>query len=174
MRTKEQARKRRHDVPIIPPIVPEVVNPPNPVPPNSPPEDVIILSDSDSSEKQLSLPFYQSAEGKSVASDASSPSVVSPPSDGDYVPPSSFEYNEEVQSEYAARERRRKKGKDVASSSAPVKAKRQIDRPKPKPQVLGLVCEKAYGYVFGRGKPSLPSTEDLKNLPKNDLRDRFP
>ena len=36
MRTKEQARKRRHDVPIIPPIVPEVVNPPNPVPPNSP------------------------------------------------------------------------------------------------------------------------------------------
>ena len=100
--------------------------------------------------------------------------MASPSSDGDYVPPPSFEYNEEVQSEYAARKIRRMKGKGVASSSAPTKAKGHSVLPKPKPQVLGLVCERAYGYVFRRGRQSLPSKRDLQLLSRNDLSDRCP
>ena len=150
---------------------PEVVILPNPIAPYPNPEDVIILTDSDTSKMHPSPSSHTQSKGKEVAS--SSP--VSPSSsDGDYVPPPSFEFNEEVQSEYATRRVRRIKGKGVASSSGPTKAKGHPVLPKPKPQVLGLVCERAYVYISRKGRQSLPSTKDLQFLARDDFSDICP
>ena len=168
-RTKEQAKKRRHDAPapVNPPMEPEVVIAPNPNAPIPNPEELIILTDSDTSDIETSSPPAEQSRGKEVAT---SSAVSSSSSDEEYVPPPSFEYNEEVQADYAARRARRVKGKGVASSSGSSNPKRQV-LPKPKPQVLGLVCARAFVYIARKGQQSLPCTANLQALARDDLSD---
>ena len=113
-------------------------------------------------------------KGKSIAhplmdqdtSATTSSATTNNTSDGDYEPPPSFEYNEEVQSRYTAHRVRVGKAKVSRSSSEPRKLLKlrgegksaaspssfdaRSPLPKPKPQVLGLVCKRAQSYAEGK------------------------
>ena len=134
-------------------------------------------------------------KGKSVANPllsqdtttTSSSATTNNTSDGDYEPPPSFEYNEEVQSRYTAHRIRASKTKMVESSSQPRKVLKlrgegrkstanpslydaRSPLPKPKPQVLGLVCKRAQAYAEGKDLKEryFPDSEDLVFLLKGD------
>ena len=121
-RTKEQARKRRHDVPAPP-------NPVAPPPPRNPELPLYLpyghlipgMSEALSFGRSNALKFLRDSiasskvqsqgkastssaakdKGKSIAQplmDQDTSATTNNTSDGDYEPPPSFEYNEEVQS----------------------------------------------------------------------------
>ena len=183
-RTKEQARKRRHDIPAPP----NTVAPPpqrNPELPLCLPYGHLIpgMSEALSLGRSNALKFLRDSiasskvqsqrkastssaakdKGKSIAQplmDQDTSATTNNTSDGDYEPPPSFEYNEEIQSRYTAH---RGKAKVGVSSSVPRKLLKlrgegksaaspssfdaRSPLPKPKPQVLGLVCKRSQPFV---------------------------
>ena len=103
-RTKEQARKRKYDVPAPPnPVAPPPpINPVAPPPPRNPQQPLMFLEDViASSQMQARASTFSVArnKGKSVATPlmshdtttTSSSATTNNTSDGDYEPPQSFE-----------------------------------------------------------------------------------
>ena len=207
-RTKEEARKRKHDVPAPPipvappapmnPVAPPPVIPAVPPPPRSPQPDLMFYEDVIGSSRMQARPSTSSVprnKGKSVATPSmshdtitisSSSATTKQTSDGDFVPPPSFDYDDEVQSRYTAHRVRAGKAKVVESSSQAKKGPQlrggrkssanpslfdaRSPLPKPKPQVLGLVSKRAQEYAFGKDlkKRYFPDSEDLVFLLKDD------
>ena len=197
-RTKEEARKRKHDVPAPPiPVAPPPVITVVPPPPRFPQPDLMFYEDVIGSSRMQARPSTSSVarnKGKSVATPlmshdtttTSSSATTNNTSDGDYVPPPSFDYDDEVQSRYTAHRVRAGKAKVVESSSQAKKGPQlrggrkssanpsffdaRSPLPKPKPQVLGLVSKRAQEYAFGKDlkKRYFPDSEDLMFLLKDD------
>ena len=126
------------------------------------------------------------------ASATTSSATTNNSTDCDYEPSPSFEYDDEIQSRYTAHRLRAGKAKVGGSSSvvrkrkSPIKLLKQKGEgksaaspssfdarsplPKPKPQVLGLVCKRAQSYAEGKDlkDKDFPNTKELVWLLKGD------